>query len=126
MANPTLASARIIESTIVVIQSHLEDANASVSRGNAVKGCEQLAKAIRAANMIRDYMFQSDHINAPVVRQQMTRLAAVHNTLEDIAELQGWGDKCKRYLDKKRKRGTNYENVSFDIIGGVRRMRDFR
>lgn len=101
-------------------------ANASVSRGDAVQGCEQLDKAIRAANMIRDYMFQSDHMNAPIVRQQMTRLASVHNTLEEIADLQGWGDRCKRYMDKKRKRGTNYENVSFDILAGVRRMRDFR
>ena len=126
MASPTLASARIIESTIVIIQSHLDDANRSVSRGDAVQGCEQLAKAIRAAIMIRDYMFQSEHIHAPIVRQQMTRLALVHNTLEDITDLQGWGDRCKRYMDKKRKRGTNYENVSFDIIGGVRRMRDFR
>lgn len=82
-------------------------ANASVSRGDAVQGCEQLDKAIRAANMIRDYMFQSDHMNAPIVRQQMTRLASVHSTLEDIADLQGWGRQADARLPIKMRRNTS-------------------
>ena len=123
MSNPAVSTARIIESTIVVISSHIDDASASISNRQVVTGCERLGKAIRAANMVRDYMTQSDHLNSPVVRRQMRRLAEVHNTLEDISELQGWGDKCKRYLDQKRKFGSNYENVSVDISAGARRLR---
>jgi len=123
MSNPTLSTARIIESTIVVIASHIDDASVSISNRQVVTGCEQLGKAIRAANMIRDYMTHSDHINSPVVRQQMSQLEEVHKTLEEISELHGWGDKCKRYLDRKRKLGSNYENVSVDISAGVRSLR---
>lgn len=55
MSNPTIATARLIESIIVITTSHVDEASASISRKHVVTGCEHLGKAFRDANMLKDY-----------------------------------------------------------------------
>lgn len=121
--NAVQATARLIDSSIVIIVKHIEDSNSYISKHMVDDGCEHLGLAISGINMIMNFVKQSGHRNAPVVREQLVRLDELFETINRIVNLEGWGEKCKRFLDKKRKMGSNYEEDSDDLSEKVKQLR---
>jgi len=86
------------------------------------EACTYLLNALSKSEDILEY------ISSAYENQVSPSMEAIHGLLDlleelkDISETQKFGEQCNRYLNKKRKLGTNYENVSTDIASGVRNV----
>lgn len=118
--NHVSAVANMIHTSVDSCVSHINEADNAISERRVDEGCTHLQSALRISKFIIRYVTDSGFRNAPVVSQAMSRLSVVINTLDDISRVKGWGDKCMRYTEKKRKLGSNYENVSVDMAEEVR------
>lgn len=121
--NQITATANMIHASVDSCVSHINEASDAISEKRVDEGCLHLQNALRVSKFILKYAIDSGFRNAPVVSQALERLISVINTLDDISRLQGWGEKCIRYQDRKRKLGSNYENVSIDLAEGVKTMK---
>ena len=121
--NHVSAVANMIHASVDSCVSHINEADREISRRRVDDGCVHLRNALSVAKFILRYAIESGTRNAPVVSQALKRLGSVIKTLDDISRVQGWGDKCMRYLEKKRKLRSNYENVSVDMAEEVRMMK---
>ncbi len=121
--NHVSSVANMIHASVDSCVSHINEADEALSRRRVDDGCVHLQNAFGVAKFILVYAIQSGTRNSPVVSQALERLRTVINTLDEISRIQGWGDKCTRYMDKKRKLGSNYENVSVDMAQEVRTMK---
>ena len=121
--NHVSAVANMIHTSVESCVSHINEADNAISERRVDDGCIHLQSALRISKFILMYATESGFRNAPVVSQALSRLRVVINTLDDISRVKGWGDRCTRYTEKKRKLGSNYENVSVDMEEEVRIMK---
>lgn len=102
---------------------HINEANESISKRRVGEGCVHIQDALRVSRFLLSYAINSGFRNAPVVVQAMERLKLVINTLDDIANIQLWGEKCFRYQNKKRKLNINDENTFPDFSREIKSMK---
>lgn len=121
--NHVSAVANMIHAGVDSCMSHIEEASREISEHRVEDGCMHLHNALIVSRFIRKYALESGSRNAPVVSQALERSVSVINTLDDIYKIQGWGEKCTRYMEKKRKMGSRYENISIDIEEEVRALK---
>lgn len=93
----------------------------------SAEACTYLLDALSKSEIIlQDMSSAYENMVVPSL-EAINGLSDLLSELFDISENQQFGEKCNRYLNKKRKLGTYYENVSLDIASGVRNvMRKFR
>lgn len=121
--NHIASTANMIHASVDSCISHINEASDAISDKRVDDGCKHLQSALRVSKFILKYTIDSGFRNTAVVSQALERLIPVINTLDEISKLQGWGEKCIRYQDKKRKLGCNYENESTDLVEGVKTMK---
>ena len=103
---------------------HLLNFRLEMLRFRSREACTYLINALSKSEDILEYM-SSAYVSPSI--GAITVLSDLLAELEDISENKKFGQQCNRYLNKKRKLGTNYENLSADIASGVRNvMRRFR
>lgn len=96
-------------------------------RFRSVEACTYLLNALSKSEEILEYISSAYDNNVTPGMGAIQSLVNLMVELEDISEKQLFGERCNRYLNKKRKLGTNYENISADIASGVRGLlRKFR
>ena len=124
--NSETLSARIMRD-VGIGKLHLLDFRLEMLRFRSQEACTYLINALSKSEEILEYMSFAYENHVSPSMGAITVLSDLLAELEDISENKKFGDQCNRYLNKKRKVGTNYENVSADIASGVRNvLRKFR
>lgn len=121
--NQIVALSNTIHSGVDSCVVHINEANTAISKRRVGEGCVHIQDALRVSRFVLGYAVNSGFRNAPVVVQAMERLKIVINTLDDIANIQLWGEKCFRYQNKKRKLDTMDEETSPDFSREIKSMK---
>lgn len=89
-------------SSLAVVNDHVQSASALSYKGNEVDMCIELSLALDVANYAMTYVNNSGFRNAIRVAIAVKGISDALDTLEQIAGIGGIESKCHRYLNLKR------------------------
>ena len=72
--------------------------------------CDHLMISVNSVRMLLRFVYKSKVRDSISVKCSMSPVYEIIRTIEEMYS-QGWGDICRRMMDKKRPRGTLNENV---------------